>query len=96
MTKTHVALEAVEIALAAIEDEITAHAPRPGAAPVNLQQLRTFRSNLQTLRDQLMSGRVPPRGQRLTGMGRMITDSWPFDSQLGQTLLNAEQHYLDL
>lgn len=93
MTKTQVALDSVEAALAVIENEITAHGQGVSA---HAQQLKTFRSILEILRDQLVSGTVPPRDQRLSGMSQTITDSWPFDSKLGLFLLIAEHLYLDL
>ncbi|MGP3975916.1 hypothetical protein ACTWQF_18300 [Streptomyces sp. 8N114] len=95
MTKTQRALKAVEAALAAIEEELSEHAAGRGTVG-NPKQLKTFRANLEILQGQVMLGTLPPRGQRLSGMARVITDSWPSDSSLGEALLTAEQRYLSL
>ncbi|MGW2707330.1 hypothetical protein [Streptomyces sp. NPDC001340] len=95
ITKMQSALDAVEAALAAIGAEISEHVAGRGTVG-SQQQLKTLRANLEAMRDQIMSGTMPPPGQRLASMGRPITDSWPFDSRLGGALLKAEQLYLKL
>jgi hypothetical protein len=94
-TKMQSALDAVDGALAAVGDEISEHVAGRGTVG-SLRQLKTFRASLVAMKDQIMSGTVPPPGQRLASMGRPITDSWPFDSQLGGAILKAEQRYLKL
>jgi hypothetical protein len=56
-------------------------------------QLATCKQQLQEMIRQLESDCLPPKNQRLFGMGHMIADSWPIDSELGDALLRAEQAY---
>jgi hypothetical protein len=93
MTKVQSALDAVDAALAAIEGEISAHAAGRGGVG-DRRQLTGFRTDLEAMKHQLAAGTLPPRAQRITGVGRTIADSWPFDSPLGAVLLEAEQKYL--
>ncbi|WP_326567849.1 hypothetical protein VSH64_39510 [Amycolatopsis rhabdoformis] len=92
MTKPQNALDAVEAALAAIDSEIAAKAAQDTIGG----QLLYFRAHLEAIKDQIASGTVPPRGHRRSGMAHAIVDSWPIDSRLGATLLEAERRYLDL
>jgi hypothetical protein len=39
---------------------------------------------------------LPKKVQRNLGLGRMITDSWPFESTLGELLLDFEKKYQKL
>lgn len=95
MTKKQSALDAVETAIAAIDDEISEHVAGRGRVS-SLLQLDAFHADLEAMKRQLLSDTVPPRDHRLTGMGRVIADSWPFDSPLGASLLRAEQQYLSV
>jgi hypothetical protein len=63
----------VEAAIAAIGDEISEHVAGCGTVG-SLQQLKTFRADLEVMRNQITSGTVPPPGQRLAAIGRPITD----------------------
>lgn len=45
------------------------------------------------MKRQLTTGMLPPRSERYTGMGRMIVDSWPWDVELGEVILQAEHAY---
>ena len=87
------ALPAVDAALSAVAEELNRH--RQGTGRVsNPAQLQAIRKHLETLRDQLATGRLPDRQSRLRGLGHTITDSWPFDSELAAVILAAEQAYL--
>jgi hypothetical protein len=59
-------------------------------------QLRHIRQQLQAMREQLVSGPLPPRQARVSMLGRIITDSWPLESELGSLLIAIEREYLAL
>lgn len=84
-------LEAVNAIEEACEQE-----QLPQSGPMSQSQLRHFE---ETLRRMLLVVEQPenldvepPCG----GMGRVIVDSWPIRSSLGEAILKAEQEYLDL
>ena len=82
-------------AIEAVDEELNAHKSGRGRVG-NLRQLAAFRDNLKTMKHQIESGNVPPRDERLMGMGRIIADSWPYDNELGKLILEAEQQYLKM
>ncbi len=83
------ALAWVRRALQRLGDELARH--RAGCGQVGtIGELETFRSNLLAMEREIEVGSVS--GSYL-GMGRVIVDSWPWDSTLGEALLAAEQEY---
>lgn len=90
MGSAHVA---VERALAAVTEELGRHAQGVGAIS-DIDQLLKMRSQLEEMQGQLSSGNLPSRDSRTRGLGRVIADSWPLGSELGEVILAAEQAYL--
>ncbi|WP_269859640.1 hypothetical protein [Streptomyces sp. RPT161] len=86
-------LPSVTAAIEAVDEELQAHKAGHGHVS-NPPQLTKFRQTLESMKHQIESNAVPPRAQRLTGMGRVIADSWPFDSELAALILEAERRYL--
>lgn len=41
----------------------------------------------------LRSGKLPQKANRKSGIGRLIVDEWPMDSQLGNQILDALSAY---
>lgn len=80
-------------ALNAVEAEQEKHNAGRGSVS-NGQQLELIRSKLLTMSTQISSGDVPPKEERIRGIGRMVTDSWPLNNELGEVLIEAEQRYL--
>jgi hypothetical protein len=75
-----------------LKEEIDRH--KSGAGIVGVAtQLVECQNQIEEMIVQLESGHLPPKNQRLRGMGHMIADSWPINSQLGDALLLAEQAY---
>jgi len=62
---------------------------RGGQGAVILDQVRV-------MEQQIESSVLPPAEQRVRGMGNIVVDSWPMDSELGALILAAEQTYLKL
>lgn len=88
------ALEAVEQAMSALNEEMARHERGEGRVG-NIHQLRGVREQLEVMHRQL-SGNLPPREHRVWGAGRMIVDEWPLNSELGNLVLRAEQAYRNL
>jgi len=83
------AMNFVQKALTELENEIQRH--HAGEEKYGTStQLGMFKKTLENMRDELQSNNV---SFACGGMGRIIADSWPFDSELGKFLLQAEQSY---
>ncbi len=85
-----VALSATKRALHELDIEVKAHQENVGTVST-LEQLRAFRSQLTVMQDELFTGKVSGLH---AGLGRVIVDSWFWDTPLGEVLLDAEQKYL--
>ncbi len=73
-------------ALDAIERELAS--PSHQLCP---EQLGTCRETLRRYLDAIETGVLPPRRDRAEGLGRIVMDSWPFDLDLGNLVLQAER-----
>jgi hypothetical protein len=68
----------------------------------NRDLLLLFKKHLEKIVQQLEGNQLPPRNERLFGMGHAIVDSWsswassPRASSLGELLCSAEQAYRDV
>jgi len=87
------ALTATTRALSGIDEELDRHTAGQGRVS-SAKQLASIREQLAQMELQLSSPELPPRAGRLRGAGRVIADSWPYDSPLGSMILEAEQLYL--
>lgn len=83
------ALACLEHAKALVLEELERRR-REGTGPGSIAQLERFKAELDGMSAELQSG--APSG-RYVGLGRVIVDSWPFDSPLALALLDAEQVY---
>ena len=93
MKNTERALANINKAISEVSDEIARLDDGQQGVISNAQQLQKFLSQLEAMRDEVSENSV---SGNLLGMGRVIVDSWPFDSPLGATLLAAEQSYKSL
>ena len=55
------------------------------------QELGKCRETLQGYLEAIDKGALPPRKERGEGLGRIVMDSWPFDLDLGNLVLQAER-----
>lgn len=55
------------------------------------EELGTCRETLRGYLDAIDKGVLPPRRDRGEGLGRIVMDSWPFDLDLGNLVLQAER-----
>lgn len=86
-------LSVVNAALVAVDAELERHSKGAGRVG-EPAQLQAMRHHLEVVRRQLLSGNLPPPENRLRGLGRTITDSWPLDSETGTLIMAAEDAYL--
>jgi hypothetical protein len=73
-------------ALEAVEREILS--PRH---QLRQDQLGTCRETLRGYLEAIEKDALPPRRERGEGLGRIVMDSWPFDLDLGNLVLQAER-----
>jgi len=57
-------------------------------------QLKKCQSILSEMLDSMENGTLPPIEKRDNGMGHMIVDSWDSNSELGNSIIEAERAYL--
>ncbi len=76
----------VASALDAVEREL--EAPRYKLCP---EELCTCRETLRGYLDAIDRDSLPPKRSRGEGLGRIVMDSWPFDLDLGNLVLQAER-----
>jgi hypothetical protein len=95
MNDVETVLRRLESAIEAIDAEIARHEAGNGEVS-NRQQLRSFRDALAEAFRRVESGHVPPKASRSGGLARVIVDSWPFNSALGDAIIAAEDGYLKL
>ena len=92
MNKSDIALDLANKALTAIQEEINLQ--NTGRESVsNLRQLSAFQQELKQMVNELETGELSPPNQRSRGIGRVITDSWPFGNVLGDLIIRAETAY---
>ncbi|HEV2331414.1 MAG TPA: hypothetical protein VGY56_21740 [Verrucomicrobiae bacterium] len=92
MNNTPKALALSRRAMVLLNEEIDRH--KRGLGTIGTHgQLENSKQQLTRMITQLESGSLPPKDQRLVGMGHMVADSWPVDAKLGEALLLAEQAY---
>ncbi|MCF3119306.1 hypothetical protein IPZ68_06230 [Streptomyces arenae] len=76
------AVAATEQALSGIDEELERHAAGQGSVS-DPKQLTALRAQLSRVAQQLSAPPLPPKEQRLRGIGRPVADSWPY-SPLGR------------
>ena len=95
MNKQGRALALIRAARTAAEEELIRH--REGKGTVgSLRQLEAVCEKLITMEQLVNEKAFPPIAERDQGMGRMVVDSWPMESSLGELVLKAEQECLKL
>ncbi|WP_406477214.1 hypothetical protein [Streptomyces sp. NBC_01615] len=87
------ALAATEEALSGIDEELERHAAGHGRVS-SPRQLTSIRDQLAQMVLHLSSSPLPPKPQRVRGVGRVIADSWTYDSPLAALVLDADRLYL--
>jgi hypothetical protein len=94
MNKLNKARTHINEAIQAIQKELLV--AENGQSVVSVVILQDFLAALKTLRELIETGGVPPKSQRSVYMGRIITDSWPFDYYLSEVVVRAENSYLNI
>lgn len=81
-------LSLLERAITLIGEEI--ETPHPVASQT--QSLK-IRGGLKVIFQVARSGHFPPKALRHSGIGRVIVDEWPMNSELGKIILDALSAY---
>jgi uncharacterized protein (DUF305 family) len=92
MSKIEKALALTQQAMKMVEEELDRQ-NRDETTVGTKTQLEACKQQLCEMITQMEKAQLPPKHQRLFGMGHMIADSWPINSKLGEALLNAEHAY---
>ena len=87
MTQT---IQAITQAQAAVLEEIGRH-EHGGGTVSSIAQLREIHRCLEDMKRHVTKGSTEPAPNY--GLGHLVMDSWPLDSQLGETILRTEQLY---
>jgi hypothetical protein len=95
MNKTEHTLELIRTAHRAVSDELARSATGTGVVGTPVQ-LTSVKQKLEEMERAITSDALPPRPLRHRGMGRMVSDSWPLGSSLGEMVLSAESAYVQL
>ncbi|MEN4013095.1 MAG: hypothetical protein ROW48_13750 [Bellilinea sp.] len=77
-------------ALSALEDYLPS-STIPESGPLSVSQLLFFREQLKEMLRSIHENLYITAHKGT--MGRLITDSWPLDSTLGEKIIRAEQKY---
>lgn len=91
--------EKLALDLQAAESDLRAEAEKRELGQAALgagEQVEIMLKQVAIMRAQVESRAVPPVEGRIRGMARMVVDSWPMDSALGDRLISIEQAYLKL
>jgi hypothetical protein len=91
MTRQEIAKLSITAALRDIDSAIDT-APKTG--PGSTGQLSHFRSVLEGYLRDLQAGSSPGASDPRPILTRIITDSWSFDSSLGENIARAEADYI--
>ena len=93
MNKTEQTLQIIRAAkLAVIEEIHKNHEEKQMVA--TFSQLSAVKKKLETMELTICNNSLLPKASRDRNMGRMISDSWPLGSTLGELVLSAEEAYL--
>jgi len=98
MSKREKAIAICNRALHELESELA----KKGGEVEDRDLLLFFKEHLEKMIRQLEGDQLPPKNERLFGMGHTIVDSWstwaasPRGSLLGELLCSAEQAYRDV
>ncbi len=60
---------------------------------ISIEQLKLFRDKLTLISESIKNNSFAYKN---TNMGKIIIDSWPFDSQLGELIIEIENSYKKL
>ncbi len=65
-------------------------------ALTTVSQLEHFKQKLEVALDLIAQNDLPEKQNRDLGISRVIVDQWPYDSELGVIIVEAEQAFKGL
>lgn len=60
------------------------------------EQLKAFKLTFKNVLEIINSDRLPSESERSMGVARIIIDQWPYDIQLGISIIDAENAFKEL
>ena len=79
-----------KIALTQIDREINEHNQEKYLGIENVKK------KLLQILEELEENNIPDKSIRISGLGRMVIDTWPLNSELAELVVKTEQAYLSL
>lgn len=91
MDKKLKALDAINKAISRVDDHFTGDLD-PAIKSIPLFHLKQLQEKLYEMRYCIETNNLK-QGVSLIGIGRVIADSWPYDSVIGNLIIRASQEY---
>ncbi|MGC0796111.1 hypothetical protein WKG85_12490 [Pantoea agglomerans] len=60
------------------------------------EQLKAFKLTFNNVLEIINSDRLPSKSERSMGIARIIIDQWPYNIQLGISIIDAENAFKEL
>ena len=95
MNSVNLLKKQVNIILNSLEKDLYA-SPDPKLIDVPRAQKESVKNKLCHINEKLTSGSLPHKSQRNLGLSHAVSDNWPFDSTLGEDIMNIEKAYVEL
>lgn len=83
----------IDAAIKAIDEHLNGTIVDVKISSIPNNQLLSFKDKLVKMKIQVEQDSLSP--YQVPGMGRVITDSWPFNSSVGEKVLESEQSYIN-
>lgn len=58
--------------------------------------LQSMIAKVELIKSNYNNNKLPPKGTRQLGLGRIVVDQWPLNSQLGGEICELERTYKNL
>ncbi|MEB6222036.1 hypothetical protein [Pantoea anthophila] len=95
MTKVNRAVAKIQKAIDEIDEAVVTNDIKVLSA-ISASQLSKFKESLSIVLTIIKSDNIPPKKERVIGISRVIVDQWPFDLELGNIIIEAEQAYKEI
>lgn len=89
--KKKIALDAIDKAIKGIDKHFT-DTTDPAISSIPSDHIRRLQRKLIEMKKSIEENRIE-QAKTLVGLGRVIADSWPYDSVIGGLIIDAEQSF---
>ena len=83
----------IDVAIKAIDEHLNGTCVDSKISSIPNNQLLSFKDKLRNMKKQIEYNSLPL--SQAFGMGRAIADCWPFNSIVGEKILESEQSYIN-